>query len=296
MLRELGLGMLFLLAGYEIEVEELVGRGGRRALCDLAGVSRGRARGDRPDRALRDIHAEVAVAIALTSTALGTLLPILKDSGMLGTRFGRTLMNHGAYGELGPIVAMAVLLGTRGPVASMLVLAAFARSRCWSRLLARLQPRGLAAAARHPARRGDLGPDPGPARGAAAGHAGGRGRGVRAGRGAGRVRRRLHPATAAAGGPREPRAQARGAGLRAADPGLLHHLRDGDRPRGGRRGAGGAGGVRGPDPARPRRRGLRRDWDHARGRTAVFDGGRAWRWACSPRPGCRSSSRSPRSP
>src|SRR6478735_10691132 len=33
MLRELGLGMLFLLAGYEIEVDELVGRGGRRALA-----------------------------------------------------------------------------------------------------------------------------------------------------------------------------------------------------------------------------------------------------------------------
>src|SRR5215218_4935857 len=31
-LRELGLGLLFLLAGYEIEVDELVGRGGRRAL------------------------------------------------------------------------------------------------------------------------------------------------------------------------------------------------------------------------------------------------------------------------
>jgi Kef-type K+ transport system membrane component KefB len=31
-LRELGLGMLFLLAGYEIEVKELTGRGGRRAL------------------------------------------------------------------------------------------------------------------------------------------------------------------------------------------------------------------------------------------------------------------------
>ena len=31
-LRQLGLGMLFLLAGYEIEVHELVGRGGRRAL------------------------------------------------------------------------------------------------------------------------------------------------------------------------------------------------------------------------------------------------------------------------
>src|SRR5918993_4397692 len=29
-LRELGLGLLFLLAGYEIEIDELVGRGGRR--------------------------------------------------------------------------------------------------------------------------------------------------------------------------------------------------------------------------------------------------------------------------
>ena len=30
-LRELGLGMLFLLAGYEIEISELTGRSGRRA-------------------------------------------------------------------------------------------------------------------------------------------------------------------------------------------------------------------------------------------------------------------------
>ena len=43
-LRELGLGMLFLLAGYEIEIEELVGRGGRRALCDLGRVAGGGAR------------------------------------------------------------------------------------------------------------------------------------------------------------------------------------------------------------------------------------------------------------
>jgi Kef-type K+ transport system membrane component KefB len=117
--------MLFLLAGYEIEIEELVGRGGRRALVTwlaslavaLGIVALIGATGA--------IHAEVAVAIALTSTALGTLLPILKDSGLLGTAFGATLMNHGAYGELGPIVAMAVLLGVRGPLASLLVLAGF---------------------------------------------------------------------------------------------------------------------------------------------------------------------------
>src|SRR3954465_12724347 len=88
MLRELGLGMLFLLAGYEVELKELTGRGGRRALVTwliclglafagiwLIGLS-------------GTVHAEIAVAIALTSTALGTLLPILKDAGMLGSPFG----------------------------------------------------------------------------------------------------------------------------------------------------------------------------------------------------------------
>ncbi len=75
--------------------------------------------------ATNTLDAEIAVAIALTSTALGTLLPILKDSGLLNTRFGATLMNHGAYGELGPIVAMAVLLGARGPLGSLFLLAAF---------------------------------------------------------------------------------------------------------------------------------------------------------------------------
>ena len=126
MLRQLGLGMLFLLAGYEIEVRELTGRGGRRALwtwlaCLATALAVIWVLG-----LTGSIHAEVAVAIALTSTALGTLLPILRDGGLLGTRLGGTVMHHGAYGELGPIVAMAVLLGTRGPVASLLVLVGFA--------------------------------------------------------------------------------------------------------------------------------------------------------------------------
>ncbi|MBA2953965.1 cation:proton antiporter [Nocardioides sp. MAH-18] len=125
MLRELGLGLLFLLAGYEIEVDELVGAGGRRAALTWLGCF-GAALGLVFLVGLTEaVHAEVAVAIALTSTALGALLPILKDAGLLGTRFGRTLMNHGAYGELGPVVAMAVLMGTRGVVDSLLVLAGF---------------------------------------------------------------------------------------------------------------------------------------------------------------------------
>jgi Kef-type K+ transport system membrane component KefB len=124
-LRELGLGMLFLLASYEIEVKELTGRGGRRAfvtwlicfalafglilLLDFLGV----------------VSARSAVAIAMISTALGLLLPILKDGGLLNTRVGKAVLNHGAVGELGPVVAMALLLGTGGSFEAIVVLAVF---------------------------------------------------------------------------------------------------------------------------------------------------------------------------
>jgi Kef-type K+ transport system membrane component KefB len=124
--RELGLGMLFLLAGYEIELKELTGRGGRRALVTWVGcfVLALALVGLLGLTGL--VKAEVAVAIALVSTALGVLLPILRDNGQLATPFGATLMNHGAFGELGPVIAMAVLLGTRGALKSILVLALFA--------------------------------------------------------------------------------------------------------------------------------------------------------------------------
>ena len=50
------------------------------------------------------------VAVALTSTALGTLLPILRDSGQLETEFGRHILAVGAMGEFGPIVAVSLVL------------------------------------------------------------------------------------------------------------------------------------------------------------------------------------------
>jgi Kef-type K+ transport system membrane component KefB len=124
-LRELGLGLLFLLAGYEIDTRELTGPVGRRALVTWL-VSIGTALGlmfaIQPEPSA---HGNIALAIALTSTALGTLLPILKDGGLLTTRFGATVMAHGAFGELGPVVAMALLLSSRGSLASIAVLAAF---------------------------------------------------------------------------------------------------------------------------------------------------------------------------
>ncbi|WP_084721930.1 cation:proton antiporter [Rhodococcus marinonascens] len=126
LLRDLGLGLLFLLAGYEIDTAEITGRGGRRALLTWL-ASLALAFGLVLLLSLADVvNAGTAVAIALTSTALGTLLPILRDAGTLDSRLGRTILNHGAFGELGPVVAIAVLLGSRGSLASIAVLGVFA--------------------------------------------------------------------------------------------------------------------------------------------------------------------------
>jgi len=124
LLSDLGMGFLFLLAGYELEPNLLRERIGRRAAgawltslvvgAALVIMLVGR---DSP-------HAVAAGGIALTTTALGVVLPILRDGGQLGSRLGRTVLVVGAVGELGPIVAMALLLGTResGVAAVLLVL------------------------------------------------------------------------------------------------------------------------------------------------------------------------------
>jgi len=58
------------------------------------------------------VRAFVPVAIALTTTALGTLLPILRENQMLRGRLGSHLLAAGALGELLPIIAVALFLGT----------------------------------------------------------------------------------------------------------------------------------------------------------------------------------------
>ena len=57
------------------------------------------------------VHAFVPVALALTTTALGTLLPILRDNDMLDGPLGRFIMPAGAVGEFFPIVGIAIFLG-----------------------------------------------------------------------------------------------------------------------------------------------------------------------------------------
>ena len=124
LLADVGLGFLFLLAGYELELSLFRERVGRLALSAwfVTAVIAVAVTGALAYAGL--VNAFVPVAIGLTTTALGTLLPILRDNDMLAGRFGNSIMSAGAVGEFLPIVAIAVFLSTNGRFVGLLSLAA----------------------------------------------------------------------------------------------------------------------------------------------------------------------------
>jgi len=59
------------------------------------------------------VAAPLMVTLALCTTGLGVMVPVFRDGGQLETPFGRLFMAAGTLGELGPIVAMSLLLSTQ---------------------------------------------------------------------------------------------------------------------------------------------------------------------------------------
>ncbi len=114
LLANVGLGFLFLLAGYELELDLFRERGGRLAVVGwfvtaaLAVLVTGVL------ASIGFIHAFVPVALGLTTTAFGTLLPILRDNDMLSGTFSRFVLPAGAVGEFLPIVGIALFLSANG--------------------------------------------------------------------------------------------------------------------------------------------------------------------------------------
>jgi Kef-type K+ transport system membrane component KefB len=123
LLANIGLGLVFLLAGYELDPAVFGERAGRLALVGwlitvalatgLVGVL----------EAIGFVHAFIPVALGLTTTALGTLLPILRDHDLLAGRFGRYILAAGAVGELLPILGIAIFLGAHSQFVGILSLA-----------------------------------------------------------------------------------------------------------------------------------------------------------------------------
>jgi Kef-type K+ transport system membrane component KefB len=121
----LGLGMLFFFAGYEIDFDRIKGKPmklgtwgwllsvalayGLGGLLAAAGI----------------VLSFLYTGSAMATTAIGTLIPILRDSGELKTRFGTYLLAAGGAGEFGPILLVTLVLSTQNPLHESVILLAF---------------------------------------------------------------------------------------------------------------------------------------------------------------------------
>lgn len=150
-LSDLGLTYLMFLAGTELDLSKMrEGHMSRAAASWVASLVLALGVG-----AL--LHAtglvldSVVVGLCLTTTALGTLLPILRDSGVLKTSFGPTIVSVGSIGEFGPILAVALLLTTRDARITILLFAVFVAAAVVAALLATQvhPPRLVAMMSRH---------------------------------------------------------------------------------------------------------------------------------------------------
>ena len=136
-LASFGLAMLFFMAGMELDFVRVRGR---PLTLGVAGwlFSLGLAIGIAAAlQAAGFILSAEFVGVALSTTAIGTLLPVLRDRGELGTPFGTLVMGAGVAGEFGPIVMVSLLFGNsanRGVTTALL--AAFTLIALGSALLA----------------------------------------------------------------------------------------------------------------------------------------------------------------
>lgn len=122
----LGLGMLFFFAGYEIDFERIKGLplklGGWGWVLSVAvayvlgGIL----------AATGVIASALYTGSAMATTAIGTLIPILRDNGELKSRFGTYLLAAGGAGEFGPILLLTIVLSTDHPLRESAILIAFA--------------------------------------------------------------------------------------------------------------------------------------------------------------------------
>jgi Kef-type K+ transport system membrane component KefB len=124
-LGNLGLGMLFFFAGYEIDFARIKGQPMRLAAIGWAlslvlayGIGGALA-------AAGVVLSYLFTGSALATTAIGTLVPILSDAGEMRTRFGTYLLAAGATGEFGPILLITLILSGSQPLHEAVILCLF---------------------------------------------------------------------------------------------------------------------------------------------------------------------------
>src|SRR4051794_1548875 len=118
----LGLGFVLFLAGLEIEFDKL--RGPVLKLTGLAfalsfGIALVVSLGL---KAAGLVDTPLLVAIILSATSLGVLIPVLKDAGEIATTFGQLIVAAASIADFGAIILLSIFFSGEGGTGSTLLL------------------------------------------------------------------------------------------------------------------------------------------------------------------------------
>ena len=118
----IGLAFLLFLAGLEIELSKLRGRVLRVSLVGFAisfaiAVAAGFAL-----KAADVVQTPLLVAIILSATSLGVIIPVLKDAGEISSTFGQLVVAAGSIADFGAIILLSAFFSGEGGTGSTLIL------------------------------------------------------------------------------------------------------------------------------------------------------------------------------
>jgi Kef-type K+ transport system membrane component KefB len=117
-----GLAFLLFLAGLEIEFEHLRGRVLRLAFGGwVVSFALAVAVGFGLEAAGL-VQTPLLVAIILSATSLGIIIPVLKDAGQIASPFGQLVVAAGTIADFGGIILLSLFFSGEGGVGSTLVL------------------------------------------------------------------------------------------------------------------------------------------------------------------------------
>src|SRR5204863_1975510 len=117
-----GLALLLFLAGLEIEFEHLRGRVLKLAfggwiVSFAIGIAAGLAL-----KAAGLVESPLLVAIILSATSLGVIIPVLKDAGEISSTFGQLVVAAGSIADFGAIILLSAFFSGEGGTGSTLIL------------------------------------------------------------------------------------------------------------------------------------------------------------------------------
>jgi Kef-type K+ transport system membrane component KefB len=123
----IGLAYLLFLAGLEIDFRQLRGRLLRLALMGWAVSFALAAVAGYGLKLAGLVNTPLLVAIILSATSLGVIIPVLADVGELNTRFGQLVLAAASIADFGAVILLSLFFsGESGPGSTAVLLSVFA--------------------------------------------------------------------------------------------------------------------------------------------------------------------------